>query len=37
LKDATTIRWVDRVLGLLWLALGVLMAWRVWQLLEGSH
>ena len=35
LKDAATIRWVDRVLGLLWLALGVLMAWRVWQLLEG--
>jgi homoserine/homoserine lactone efflux protein len=37
LKDASTIRWVDRVLGLLWLALGVLMAWRVWQLLEGQH
>ncbi len=37
LKDAATIRWVDRVLGLLWLALGVLMAWRVWQLLEGQH
>ena len=37
LKDAATIRWVDRVLGVLWLALGVLMAWRVWQLLEGSH
>jgi hypothetical protein len=28
---------VDRVLGVLWLALGVLMAWRVWQLLEGQH
>jgi threonine/homoserine/homoserine lactone efflux protein len=37
LKDASTIRWVDRVLGVLWLALGVLMAWRVWQLLEGQH
>ena len=37
LKDAVTIRWVDRVLGLLWLALGVIMAWRVWQLLEGQH
>ena len=37
LKDAATIRWVDRVLGVLWLALGVLMAWRVWQLLEGQH
>ena len=37
LKDAATIRWVDRVLGLLWLALGLLMAWRVWQLLEGPH
>ena len=37
LKNAATIRWVDRALGVLWLALGVLMAWRVWQLLEGSH
>ena len=37
LKDAATIRRVDRVLGVLWLALGVLMAWRVWQLLEGPH
>jgi homoserine/homoserine lactone efflux protein len=37
LKDAATIRWVDRVLGVLWLMLGLLMAWRVWQLLEGSH
>lgn len=37
LKDASTIRWVDRALGLLWTALGLLMAWRVWQLLEGSH
>jgi len=37
LKDAATIRWVDRVLGVLWLALGLLMAWRVWQLLEGQH
>ena len=37
LKDAATIRWVDRVLGVLWLTLGLLMAWRVWQLLEGSH
>jgi hypothetical protein len=25
------------VLGVLWLTLGLLMAWRVWQLLEGSH
>lgn len=37
LKDAATIRMVDRVLGVLWLALGVVMAWRVWQLLEGQH
>jgi homoserine/homoserine lactone efflux protein len=37
LKDAATIRGVDRALGVLWLALGWLMAWRVWQLLEGSH
>ena len=37
LKDAATIRWVDRVTGVLWLALGLLMAWRVWQMLEGSH
>jgi homoserine/homoserine lactone efflux protein len=37
LKDAATIRGVDRILGVLWLALGSLMAWRVWQLLEGSH
>jgi threonine/homoserine/homoserine lactone efflux protein len=37
LKDAATIRWVDRALGVLWLALGLLMAWRVWQMLEGSH
>ena len=37
LKDAATIRWVDRALGVLWTALGLLMAWRVWQLLEGSH
>jgi threonine/homoserine/homoserine lactone efflux protein len=37
LKDAATIRLVDRVLGVLWLALGLLMAWRVWQMLEGSH
>ena len=37
LKDAATIRCVDRVTGVLWLALGVLMAWRVWQLLEGQH
>jgi hypothetical protein len=28
---------VDRALGVLWTALGLLMAWRVWQLLEGSH
>ena len=37
LKDAATIRMVDRALGVLWTALGLLMAWRVWQLLEGSH
>ncbi len=37
LKDAATIRWVDRALGVLWTALGLLMAWRLWQLLEGSH
>ena len=37
LKDAATIRWVDRALWVLWTALGLLMAWRVWQLLEGSH
>jgi threonine/homoserine/homoserine lactone efflux protein len=37
LKDAATIRWVDRVTGVLWTALGLMMAWRVWQLLEGSH
>lgn len=37
LKDAATIRWVDRVTGVLWLSLGLLMAWRAWQLLEGPH
>jgi len=37
LKDASTVRWVDRALGVLWTALGLLMAWRAWQLLEGSH
>jgi threonine/homoserine/homoserine lactone efflux protein len=37
LKDATTIRLVDRVTGVLWTALGLLMAWQAWQLLEGSH
>lgn len=37
LKDAATIRWADRVTGVLWTALGLLMAWRAWQLLEGSH
>ena len=37
LKDAATIRWVDRALGVLWTALGLLMAGRVWQLLEGPH
>ena len=37
LKDAATIRWVDRVTGVLWFSLGLLMAWRVWQLLEGPH
>jgi homoserine/homoserine lactone efflux protein len=29
LKDAATIRVVDRVTGVLWLALGLLMAWRL--------
>ena len=29
LKDAATIRVVDRVTGILWLALGLLMAWRL--------
>lgn len=37
LKDAATIRGVDRVTGLLWLALGLLMAWQAWQWLEVSH
>jgi homoserine/homoserine lactone efflux protein len=37
LKDPATIRGVDRVLGVLWMTLALLMAWRVWQLLEGSH
>jgi threonine/homoserine/homoserine lactone efflux protein len=37
LKDPATIRGVDRVLGVLWTTLALLMAWRVWQLLEGSH
>ena len=37
LKDAATIRWVDRALGVLWTALGLLMAWRVWQLLEAQR
>ena len=37
LKDAATIRRVDRVLGVLWTALGLLMAWRVWQLLEAQR
>jgi len=29
LKDAATIRVVDRVTGVLWLALGLLMAWKL--------
>ena len=37
LRDAATIRRVDRATGVLWTALGLLMAWRAWQLLEGSH
>jgi len=37
LKDASTIRWVDRALGVLWTALGLLMAWRAWQLLEAQR
>jgi len=37
LKDAATIRLVDRLTGVLWTALGLLMAWRAWQLLEGPH
>lgn len=36
LKDAATLRRVDRVTGMLWIALGLLMAWRTWQLLESS-
>ena len=35
LKDAATIRWVDRALGVLWTALGLLMAWQVWQMQGG--
>ncbi|MCX8487790.1 MAG: LysE family translocator [Opitutales bacterium] len=34
LKDAATIRWVDRATGVLWTALGVLMARQAYQLLE---
>jgi homoserine/homoserine lactone efflux protein len=37
LEDAETIRWVDRATGVLWTALGLMMAWRAWQLLEGPH
>jgi len=37
LKNPATIRGVDRALGVLWSALGLLMAWRAWQLLEASH
>ena len=37
LRDAATIRRVDRITGVLWSVLGILMAWRAWQLLEGSH
>ena len=37
LKDPATIRLVDRVTGVLWLMLGLLMAWQVWQSLEGQH
>jgi len=37
LKDASTIRRVDRALGVLWTALGLLMAWRLWQLPEVPH
>ncbi len=34
LKDAATIRWVDRATGVLWTALGLLMARQAYQLLE---
>lgn len=37
LKDAATIRWADRVTGALWTALGLLMVFRAWQLLEGRQ
>ncbi len=37
LRDASTIRLVDRLTGVLWTALGLLMGWRAWQLLEGPH
>ena len=37
LKDAATIRWADRATGVLWTSLGLLMAWRVWQLLEAQR
>lgn len=37
LQDAATIRGVDRVTGILWTALGLLMGWRAWQLLEAWH
>ena len=34
LKDAAAIRWVDRATGVLWTALGLLMARQAYQLLE---
>jgi homoserine/homoserine lactone efflux protein len=34
LKDAATIRVVDRVTGVLWMVLGLLMAWQTWQLVR---
>jgi homoserine/homoserine lactone efflux protein len=34
LKDAATIRLVDRVTGVLWTVLGLLMAWQAWQLVR---
>jgi homoserine/homoserine lactone efflux protein len=37
LKEAATIRLVDRALGVLWTVLGAMMAWRVWQLLEAQR
>ena len=34
LKDAATIRLVDRITGVLWTVLGLLMGWQAWQLVR---